>query len=208
MYTRNVLLVVCIVSGLSVGISSARGDIVFSVTQSSPAASSPLQLGSANAGLFDVFIRSTTANQQLLGVDFTLRLSATNGAGGRFVSGQNVLMQNSSNPEGFIPGTFSGAGAVTATFSTIQNTSNILIGTSNVLLARLSLSTVNAAAGSYSMSLSGVDAIDFSFNQIPSSVGGSLSYSAVPEPSAMLLTLLGISGLAWRNRMHIKRIHR
>jgi hypothetical protein len=206
MYTKNVLLVVCIASGLGVGISSARGDIVFSVTQSSPAASGPLQLGSANAGLFEIFIRSTTPNQELLGLDFTLRLNQTNGSGGRFVSGENVLMQNSSNPAGFIPGIFGGAGTTAATFSTIQNVSNITIGTSNVLLARLTLSTVNASVGNYSMSFSGLDAINYSFFQIPASSGGVLNYSAVPEPSAMLLSLFGVSALAWRSRKQLKRI--
>jgi hypothetical protein len=69
------------------------------------------------------------------------------------------------------------------------------------------MTTVNADVGSYTMSLSGLDAIDGGFNQIPTSFAGdgSLSYSiaAVPEPSSMLLAAIGAGGVAWRGRKRL-----
>jgi hypothetical protein len=168
-----------------------------------------LQQGNSSAGVFDIFIRSTVANQTFLGCDFTLTLSRADGKGGLFASGINVLMPDSSNPDGFIKGTFDQGPVSQVTFSSIPN-STLTLGTSDTLLARLTMTTVNADIGSYSMSLSGLDAIDGGFNQIPTSFAGdgTLSYSitAVPEPGSMLLAAFGACGVAWRGRKRMLKV--
>lgn len=183
-----------------------KADLVFSLAQSNPGGGGALQQGNSTAGVFDIFIRSTNANQTFLGCDFTLTLSEADGKGGLFASGINVLMPDSSNPDGFIKGSFDQGPISQVTFSTIPN-STLNLGTSNILLARLTMTTVNADAGNYSMTLSGLDAIDGGFNQIPSSAAGdgSLSYSiaAVPEPSSVLFAVIGIGGVAWRGRKQL-----
>jgi len=180
---------------LAGAMSDAKADLVFSLAQSTPAGGAALQQGNSTAGVFDIFIRS-----------ITLTLSRADGKGGLFASGINVLMPDSSNPDGFIRGTFDGGPVSQATFSTIPNTT-LTLGTTNTLLARLTMTTVNADVGSYTMSLSGLDAIDGGFNQIPTSPAGdgSLSYSiaAVPEPSSMLLAAIGAGGVAWRGRKRL-----
>jgi hypothetical protein len=202
LFSTMIVFLVVFVSSMSY----AKSDLVFSLAQSTPAGGAALQQGNSTAGVFDIFIRSTTANQSFLGCDFTLTLNRADGKGGLFASGINVLMPDSSNPDGFIRGTFDQGPVSQATFSTIPNTT-LTVGTTNTLLARLTMTTVNADVGSYTMSLSGLDAIDGGFNQIPTSFAGdgSLSYSiaAVPEPSSMLLAAIGAGGVAWRGRKRL-----
>jgi len=191
---------------LAGAVCDAKADLVFSLAQSTPAGGAALQQGNSSAGVFDIFIRSTVANQTFLGCDFTLTLSRADGKGGLFASGINVLMPDSSNPDGFIKGTFDQGPVSQVTFSSIPN-STLTLGTSDTLLARLTMTTVNADIGSYSMSLSGLDAIDGGFNQIPTSFAGdgTLSYSitAVPEPGSMLLAAIGAGGFVWRGRKRL-----
>lgn len=187
------------------GWSSA--DIVFTVVQKTPIGGAALPLGDTNAGLFDIFIHSTIADQSFLGCDFTLNLSSTNGTGGRMVAGLNILMPDSSNPDGFIPGTFDAPGTASATYSTIPN-QPLILDTSDTLLARVTLSTVNAIPGDYAMSLAGLDAVDGVFNQIDTSSAGELNYSVVPEPTSIVLVGLGFVGLAWRARRKLSLLNR
>jgi hypothetical protein len=185
--------------------SNAKADLVFSVVQSTPANGASLFSGLTNAGEFDILVRSTVANQSFLGVDFTLTLSELNGDAGLFASGVNVLFPNSSNPGGFITGTFSNGPVGEVVFSTLSN-SAVTLGTSDSLLARVVLTTVGASLGNYSMSLSGLDAIDSGFNQIASSSAGPLTYSiaAVPEPSSMaLLGCVALGGYVIRRRRRL-----
>ncbi len=186
-------------AGLSV---SAKGDLIFSIVQGTPANGASLFSGQTNAGEFNILVRSTVANQSFLGVDFTLTLSESNGSGGLFSSGVNVLFPNSSNPGGFITGTFNNGPVSEVVFSTLAN-SAVTLGTSDSLLARVVLTTVGANLGNYSMSLSGLDAIDSGFNQITSTSAGPLNYSiaAVPEPSSMaLLGCVALGGYIIRRR--------
>jgi hypothetical protein len=178
-----------------------KADLVFSIVQSAPANNASLAQGESNAGTFDILIRSTVENQSFLGADFTLTLSRLDGRGGLFASGVNVLMPNSSNPEGFIRGTFDNGPLGQVLYSTIAN-QPLTLGSSDTVLARVVMTTLGAEIGNYSMSLSELAAIDNGFNGISSTSSGSLPYSitAVPEPSSMLLTAIGVGSVAWRSR--------
>lgn len=178
-----------------------EADLVFSIVQSTPTNNAPLVQGESNAGVFDILIRSTVTNQSFLGADFTLTLNRLDGKGGLFASGINVLMPNSSNPEGFIRGTFDNGPLGQVLYSTIAN-QPLTLGSSDTVLARVVMTTVGADVGNYSMSLSELAAIDNGFNGISSTSSGSLPYSitAVPEPSSMLLAAIGVGSVAWRSR--------
>ena len=178
-----------------------EADLVFSIVQSTPMNNAPLVQGESNAGVFDILIRSTVTNQSFLGADFTLTLNRLDGKGGLFASGINVLMPNSSNPEGFIRGTFDNGPLGQVLYSTIAN-QPLTLGSSDTVLARVVMTTLGAEIGNYSMSLSELAAIDNGFNGISSTSSGSLPYSitAVPEPSSMLITAIGVGSVAWRSR--------
>jgi hypothetical protein len=78
-----------------------------------------------------------------------------------------------------------------------------MLGTSDRIVASVSLTTMGANVGGYSMSLSGLDAVDGGFNQIAVSSAGPLSYTiaAVPEPSSMaLLGCVALGGYVIRRR--------
>ena len=190
---------------LAVGLMTnvGRADLVFSLEQATPSGGASLPNGNASAGVFNILVRSTTASQLFLGADFTITLSSSTGAGGRMVSGSNELLKPGSNDAGFFAGSFAAPGAISANFSTIAN-SAVTLSTSNSLLAKVTLSTVGATDGTYSLSLSGLDAIDSGFNQIATSSAGNLSYtissSAVPEPSSIALVSVVAGGMAYRLR--------
>ena len=204
---KNFRLMFCFLAFCSLVTSNlCKGDLVFSIAQSTPSSNSPLLQGESNAGVFDILVRSTAANQSFLGCDFTLTLSKLDGTGGLFASGVNVLMPDSSNPQGFIRGTFDNGPRAEVLYSTIAN-QTLTLGTSDSLLARVVMTTVGSTVGSYSMRLSELAAIDNGFNSINSSSSGSLAYSitAVPEPTSMLLAAIGVGGVAWKSRKRLQR---
>jgi hypothetical protein len=191
---------------LAVGLTTnvSRADLIFSLEQLTPSGGANLPNGNASAGVFNILVRSTTASQAFLGADFTITLSSSTGAGGRMVSGSNELLKPGSNDAGFFAGSFAAPGAITANFSTISN-SAVTLSTSASVLAKVTLSTIGATDGTYSMTLSGLDAIDSGFNQIATSSAGPLSYtisssSAVPEPSSIALVSVVAGGMAYRLR--------
>ena len=131
------LLAVCSLASAK----DCKADLVFSIVQSTPTNNAPLVQGESNAGAFDILIRSTVANQSFLGADFTLTLNRLDGKGGLFASGINVLMPNSSNPEGFIRGTFDNGPLGQVLYSTIAN-QPLTLGSSDTVLARVVMTTV------------------------------------------------------------------
>lgn len=178
-----------------------KADLVLRVAQTSPAGD--IVVGSSNAATFSVFLSSTVANQSFLGLDFTLSLSSNTGAGGLMVAGTNDLLPLSSNPAGFFSGSFDAPGSFTANFSTIA-LSALTLQTTESLLATVTLSSVGATAGDYTISLSQLDAVDGVFNQLAFSGTSTLSdaytITAVPEPSSMLLTAIVGAGFMIRRR--------
>lgn len=199
---KNFGLTLLLVAVFSLASSKdCKADLVFSIVQSNPTNNAPLVQGESNAGVFDILIRSTVANQSFLGADFTLTLNRLDGKGGLFASGINVLMPDSGNPAGFIRGTFDNGPLGQVRYSTIAN-QVLTLGSSDTVLARVVMTTVGADVGNYSMSLSELAAIDNGFNGISSTSSGSLPYSitAVPEPSSMLLAAIGVGSVAWRSR--------
>jgi hypothetical protein len=187
--------------------NACKADLVFSIAQNTPANGGALAQGVSNAGIFDIFIRSTVENQSFFGCDFTLTLDRLDGRGGLFSSGVNILMPNSSNPGGFIQGTFSNGPQGQVLYSTIAN-QPLTLGTNDTLLAQVVMTTVGAEVGNYSMSLSELAAIDNGFNSISSTASGPLAYSitAVPEPGSMLLAAVGVGTAAWRSRKKLVKV--
>ncbi len=161
--------------------AKAHSGLVFSIDQI-PMIGTP--------AVFQVLVLSDVPNQSLTGVDFTISLSSPGGAGGTFVSGTNSLLIQG----GYFPGSFPGT---SATFSSAPSTV-FTIGTSNTILSTVTLGTNFPAVlqGTYSVSLSGLDAVDSTSTKIPSSAQGPFSYQvAVPEPSSVVLMSILCLGL-------------
>jgi hypothetical protein len=184
------------------GVSQCRADLVFRVAQTSP--SGDILVGLSNAATFSVFVSSTVSSQSLSGIDMTMSLSSSTGAGGRMVAGTNDLLPVSSNPAGWFPGSFDAPGATEAIFGTSAAPA-ITLPAANVesLLATVTLSTVGATEGTYTVSLRDILALNAAFQEIPSSpLSPSINYTitAVPEPSSMALAGVVIAGLGYRWR--------
>lgn len=178
------------------GEPACRADLVFRLAQSSPSGEIPF--GSLNAATFSVFVSSTVDNQSLSGIDMTISLSSANGAGGRMVAGTNDLLPVSSNPAGWFAGSFDAPGSTEASYSTSVAPA-ITLPAANVesLVATVTLSTVGAAPGNYTVSLKDILALDNAFLEIPVSPSNpSLVYtiSTVPEPSAMAMAGVALAG--------------
>jgi hypothetical protein len=183
-----------------------KADLVLRVAQTAPAGD--IEIGLPNAATFSVFLSSTVANQSFLGLDFTINLSSNTGAGGLMVAGTNELLLASSNPAGFFAGSFDAPGSFSANFSTILLGSAITLQPTESLLATVTLSSVGATAGDYTVSLSGLDAVDGGFNQLAfsgsSTLPNSYTITAVPEPSSMLLTAIAGVGFMIRRRRRLQ----
>jgi hypothetical protein len=196
------LCFLCVVASAA----AARADVIFRVAQTTPASGTNLLNGNASAGVFSIFISSTTANQSLLGVDFFVELSSPGGQGGVLVAGTNdFLTGNVSNPAGWVGDPFAGAGTTSAFYANISLGAAFSIGTSETLLATVTLSTVGAVDGTYSVNLSQVVAADGAFFEIPLSPTSTLSTSytiaAVPEPTSMaLVAVVGLGALVRHRR--------
>lgn len=179
------IVTVALLACLVVGSSSASAGLIFSIAKTSPTGDVPP--GSATAAVFGVFVRSDVPNQSFLGADFALAISSTTGAGGRYVAGTNDLLVPGVG--GFIGSPFTAPGSVAVSFSSAANTA-VTLGTTDTLLATLTLSTAGADVleGNYSMTLSGLDAIDSGFFQIATSAAGPVNYTitAVPEPTTVV----------------------
>lgn len=195
MITKRIATV-ALIACLAVGSSSASAGLIFSVAKTSPAGDVPP--GSATAAVFGVFVRSDVPNQSFLGADFALAISSASGAGGRYVAGTNDLLVPGAG--GFIGSPFTAPGSVAVNFSSLANTA-VTLGTTDTLLATLTLSTAGAEVleGNYSMTLSGLDAVDSGFNQIATASAGPVNYTitAVPEPTtiASLGIAAGVAGI-------------
>jgi hypothetical protein len=182
-------------------LGSAKADLVFRVAQTSPPGD--ITVGLANAATFSIFVSSTVPNQTFFGTDVTISLSSGTGAGGRMVAGTNDLLPASSNPAGWLAGSFDAPGATTANYSTLANTA-LNLQTSESLLATVRLSTVGATAGTYTAFISDIASIDGGFNSIALSPSSTLSttytITAVPEPSSMALAGIALAGIGYRIR--------
>jgi len=181
--------------------NTGRAELVFSVTQLSPAGL--IAPNTSQAGSFGIQIQSTIDNQQFSGADFTISLSNVDGAGGRWVGGTNELPPGASG--GFFEGSFDSPGAISANFSSLAgNPINLGPAGSQLLLATIVLSTVDASPGDYFITLSELDAVDAGFNQITSTSAPPLSYTiAVPEPSAVTLAAFAVLGSCFLRRKNL-----
>jgi len=174
----------------SASMKSVFADLIFSVEQMSPVEN--IWTDSPNAATFGVYLRTTAADQSFVGADFTLTLSTLDGSGGLFIEGANRFSLNAGGSSGFFEA-FDAPGESAVTYFLDVGTPATSLGPadSNWLLAEITLSTLGANPGTYSMSLSGLTALDSGFNAIPNSAAGSLNYSltVVPEPSALMALL-------------------
>ncbi len=174
----------------SASIKPVFADLIFSIEQSSPVGS--IRTDSPNAATFGVYLRTTAQDQSFVGADVTLTLSTLDGAGGLFIEGSNRFSLNDGGSSGFFEAFDApGESAVTYFLDVGAPATSLGPADSKWLLAEITLSTLGANPGTYSMSLSGLTSLDSGFNEIPTSDAGSLNYSltAVPEPSALVALL-------------------
>lgn len=184
------------------GTPACHADLVFRLAQNAPSGEIPF--GLTNAATFSVFVSSTVSNQTLSGIDMTLSLSSATGAGGRMVAGTNDLLPASSNPAGWFEGSFTAPGSTEASYSTSVAPA-ITLPAANIesLVATVTLSTVGATPGDYTLTLKDILALDNAFLAIPvSPTNPSLIYtiSTVPEPSTVALVGVALAGLGCRLR--------
>ncbi len=179
--------------------SSAKAGIILTVTQTN---AGPINLG--DDAIFNLFIRSSaTEITNFGGIDFAVDAadplgSATLTAGGQFTSGTSDFSPAFVDPfQLLFPTSFQ-------FYSGNSNGVSLTLGTTDTLLATLTLSTVGATAGSYILGLTSVAASDTSFNIIEisnsSSTGLNYSIAAVPEPSLMFVAFSGIGLAVYRRR--------
>lgn len=186
-----------------VSAGSAHADLILRLAQTTPPGGADLPLNDPSAGIFSIFLSSTVPNQGLSGINFRLSLSSASGLGGTLASGTlNLPISGGSwsNPDGWMAGSFPSTSAV---FNSAVNTGSLSIGTSEQLLATVTVSTVGAVANTYTASISEFEAGDASFNSLGLSTALStlnLQYTAAPEPSSIALVGLACIGTAWKYR--------
>ncbi len=157
----------------------------------------PITLGSS--ATVDVFVRSDAGTvTNLRGIDFFLNAAdpgKTGSAqvGGQFTQGTNNLFSGSSPYQLPFPTSL-------ALFSANSPT-DLTVGTTDQLLASLTLGTAGpgAALGTYSLQLTDVVAVDSgfaSFAIVNSTPSQQYQIAAVPEPNSLALISLTLAGLA------------
>jgi hypothetical protein len=178
-----ILSLICLVSFAR----HSYADLVLTLEQE---VAGPILVGTT--AVFNLFIRSDpTAISNLAGIDFSVdaadpAATTTATAGGRFISGTSDFFPTGTSPAPYqipFPTSF-------ALFSA-NNGTGLNLGTTNTLLASLTLDASGATPGTYSMGLGNLTAVDPGFNSIAisnlSTASVSYTISAVPEPSAMYL---------------------
>jgi hypothetical protein len=177
--------------------TAARCDLVFSVAQVN---SGPIALGSD--ATFDLFVRSTTANQSFISVFARLELGTTNGAGGRFATaGATSELSGFWYLEDFL-----------AEYDGAPNAQISSLGLNNTKIASFVLSTSGATEGTYELNFT-LTAGVASLTQNLDTSGVSTTYIiGVPEPSS--IALVGVAGVGafWgyrrRTQLGMKFDHR
>ena len=183
---------------------SSRADLILRLAQTTPTGGAPLPLNNPSAGIFSIFVSSTVANQGISGIGFRLSLSSVSGAGGTMASGTFDLPSSGlwTNPAGWMAGSF--PGTTTAVLNTAVGAGgSMTIGTSEQLLATVTLSTVGATDGFFQATISEFEAGDAGFNELGLATNLStlsLNYAAAPEPGSIALVCVAGLGAAWRYR--------
>jgi hypothetical protein len=180
----------------------AQASLVFTITQ---LPSGPINIGSSVS--FQVSAHSTTATQTLSAFDLTIALSNAAGEGGQFTGGASE-----------VPGTgnfFDPFPNTQVDYSWAPNPNLTITNSQETPLVTLTLGTTggNVEPGNYSISLSGLLALDGGSNNIPidppASLNYSLAFSPVPEPSSLIcfsIATLGCYGIRRRKRKSLQPI--
>ena len=176
----------------------ASASIVFSLIQD-PSTPGPITLGSSAVFTVQISSDSGTINN-LAGIDFVIEandpgFTGTAVAGGQFVSGTNDLFDPNGGFALAFPSSFQVFGANAG--------AGLTITAAPTTLAKLTLSTTGATAGTYSMNLSSLLAVDPLFNSLPIVAASPLAYTiitAVPEPSSLALVGLALTLTCARRR--------
>lgn len=170
-----------------------RAAVIFGLQQTVPG---PITVGSSAEFKVTVYSDSGTVNN-LAGIDFVIDandpvFTGTATAGGRFVSGTNVMFAPNGGFALAFPSSFQVYGANAGSGLTVTGTP--------ATVATLMLDTAGATPGSYSMKLSSQLAVDPLFNALPITGALPLNYSIadVPEPAA--LSLIMCTGLLIRRK--------
>ncbi len=163
---------------------------MFSLIQD-PSTPGPIVLGSTAVFTVEVSSNSGTTTD-LAGIDFVIDandpLFTGNAiAAGQFVSGTNDLFGPNGGFALAFPTSFQVFGANAGSGLTITGTPTPV--------AKLTLSTVGASVGTYTMNLSSLLAVDQNFNTLPIVSAAPLQYTitAVPEPSSIVLLGVGVT---------------
>jgi hypothetical protein len=174
----------------------ANADIVVSVAPVNPG---PIVEGTS--AVFDIFARSTTANEQFGFFAFDLVVSTpagvalTDSRGGRFTNPATNLL-------GGFGWSFNNNNPAIALFDGQSSATIPGFGSNNTKIGTITLATPGATLGNYLMDFRNVVALTSGFVTIASS-GQSTSFTitAVPEPSSMaLLCVAGVAAWGYRRR--------
>ena len=176
----------------------ASASIVFSLIQD-PSTPGPITLGSSAVFTVQISSDSGTINN-LAGVDFVIEaddplFTGSAIAGGQFVSGTNDLFDPNGGFALAFPSSFQVFGANAG--------AGLTITAAPTTVATLTLSTVGATAGNYTMNLSSLLVVDPSFDPLLIVAAAPLAYTiitAVPEPSSLALIGLAITLTCTRRR--------
>lgn len=186
---RRVVMLLAVATMFLVN-TKAQADLIYSVEQIG--GSSPIALGST--AQFGIFLRTDLPGgnagntaQQPAGMDLFLELADSNGAAGRFTAGSLSIAGGTG---GFDQADFDAGG----TFIIFGSQFPAIVFPDNntpVEIARLTLDTTGATAGTYNIALTDFFAVASNFSQINGSALGVPSYTisptSVPEPSSMAL---------------------
>lgn len=169
---------------------AVRADVIFSILQTNPG---DLLLDST--ATFDVVARTDAGTQSFQAITFDFSLDNKTGAGGKLVE---PATNNLGGPGWAILDSY------TALYDGLPSASITSLNTSNTLLGRITLSTVGAQLGTFTLRVAGVDVTPLTGSV--TSFGGTLNYtiSAVPEPTSMALVAVAGVGALWGYRRRSK----
>jgi len=183
-----------VVSVVSIALTLAAADagIIYRVSQVTPTGAITIPA----TATFAVTLESDSGNQQVTGVDFTVNLSDTAKMGGVITSGSNFLFPGGAN--GFFASDFPPAGSgLTADYTSFSFTP-VTMTTTPTTIATFTLDTsgVDVVPGTYTISLSGLEVADASFQQVlpTTQVPTTYTLQAVPEPSTIAMAGLAVGG--------------
>ncbi len=184
-------------------VQTAHADVVFSVGRTGGPAI--IEISEGGTFVLDIYVHKDPSDSRTLtmsGFDFNLLAGVGNGSQGTFTGGSLIVLGSRTIDFTSTPG------QAFATSASDASNPPITVGTTDVQLGSVVLSTAGLAVGSkFDITLSDLNFNDVVLGPIASTGAGvsfQITAAAVPEPTTLLL-LLGTSGCAmvfrrWRAR--------